>query len=133
MTPTPTPQQIIELAREATAPEWFDDGAPGWHMGLDLKKFATLLLERFGQQTAVVQEPYCYTYTEDSEEYFAPPAAYVPNDAIPLYTHPAPAEVQEPLTDDWIRSRCSQTWVFDTVKRWVKEVEAAHGITGSKA
>lgn len=43
---------------------------------------------------------------------------------------PQPA-IQErmPLTDQWIRKRCNQTWVFDTVKAWVREVEAAHGIT----
>ena len=34
------------------------------------------------------QEPYCYTYTENGEEYFAPPTAYVPDDAKPLYTSP---------------------------------------------
>jgi hypothetical protein len=47
------------------------------------------------------------------------------------YTHPQPAQPKrEPLTDDWIRSKCNQTWVFDTVKQWVREVEAAHGIKG---
>ena len=34
------------------------------------------------------QEPYCYTYTESGEEYFAPPTAYVPDNATPLYTTP---------------------------------------------
>jgi aromatic ring hydroxylase len=34
------------------------------------------------------QEPYCYTYTENGEEYFAPPTAYVPDNATPLYTTP---------------------------------------------
>ena len=34
------------------------------------------------------QEPYCYTYTENGEEYFAPPTAYVPDNAKPLYTTP---------------------------------------------
>ena len=32
------------------------------------------------------------------------------------------------LSDEWIRERCSHAWVFETVKHWVKEVEAAHGI-----
>lgn len=48
---------------------------------------------------------------------------------VPLYTRP-PARV--PLTDEWIRERCQQTWVFETVNRWVREVEAAHGIGGGK-
>ncbi len=32
------------------------------------------------------------------------------------------------LTDAWIRERTKQPWVFDTVKQWVREIEAAHGI-----
>ena len=38
------------------------------------------------------QEPYCYTYTVNGEEYFAPPNAYVPDDATPLYTRPQARE-----------------------------------------
>jgi hypothetical protein len=34
-----------------------------------------------------------------------------------------------PLTDDWIRSKCKQTWVFETAKQWVRMTEEAHGIT----
>ena len=36
--------------------------------------------------------------------------------------------VARPLTDAWIRERTKQPWVFDTVKQWVREIEAAHGI-----
>ena len=36
--------------------------------------------------------------------------------------------VREPLTDDWIRSRCKEPWVFETAKQWVRMAEAAHGI-----
>ena len=34
-----------------------------------------------------------------------------------------------PLTDEWIRSRCKESWIFDTVKQWVRMTEVAHGIT----
>ena len=34
-----------------------------------------------------------------------------------------------PLTDEWIRSRCKESWIFDTAKQWVRMTEAAHGIT----
>ena len=45
------------------------------------------------------QEPYCYVYTENGEEYFAPPTAYVPDNAKPLYTAPQPHREVE-LTDE---------------------------------
>lgn len=34
---------INRMARECTAPEWHDDSADGWHMGLDLIRFASLV------------------------------------------------------------------------------------------
>ena len=47
----------------------------------------------------------------------------------PLYTSPQPApSTSQPLTDEWIRSLCKETWVFETVKQWVSLVEAAHKI-----
>lgn len=49
------------------------------------------------------QKPYCYTYTENGEEYFAPPTAYVPDNATPLYTTP-PQRTWVGLTDDEILS-----------------------------
>jgi hypothetical protein len=50
---------------------------------------------------------------------------------IPLYTAPKPVE-REPLTDEWIRSRCKEPWVFETAKQWVRMAEAAHGIKGGQ-
>lgn len=47
-----------------------------------------------------------------------------------LYAAPQP--VREPLSDEWIRERTKQLWVFETVKQWVKEVELAHGIGGER-
>ena len=37
-------------------------------------------------------------------------------------------EPHNPLTDEWIRTRCDQAWVFETVKHWIRLAEAAHGI-----
>lgn len=50
-----------------------------------------------------------------------------------LFAAAQPA-IQErvPLTDEWIRERCKQPWVFETVKQWIREAEAAHGIVGNK-
>lgn len=35
-------EQVIRMAREACAPEWWDEGT-GFHMGLDLARFAALV------------------------------------------------------------------------------------------
>jgi hypothetical protein len=42
-----------------------------------------------------VQEPFCFYYVENGEEYFAPKGAYVPDNAQPLYTTP-PAQPAVP-------------------------------------
>lgn len=34
-----------------------------------------------------------------------------------------------PLTDEWIRSKCKEPWIFETAKQWVRIAESAHGIT----
>ena len=79
------------------------------------------------------QEPYCYTYTENGEEYFAPPTAYVPDDAKPLYTAPQPVK-REPLTQQEVVDGFCKTphqvqyvAVFDAGVRFA---ERAHGIGG---
>jgi hypothetical protein len=48
---------------------------------------------------APVQEPFCFVYVENGEEYFAPKGAYIPDNAQPLYTTPPtePAPVQKPM------------------------------------
>jgi hypothetical protein len=43
---------------------------------------------------ALVQEPFCFFYVENGEEYFAPKGAYVPDNAQPLYTTPPAAQRQ---------------------------------------
>jgi hypothetical protein len=54
-------------------------------------------------QPAPVQEPFCFVYVENGEEYFAPKGAYVPDNAQPLYTTPPAAQRQwTGLTDDEI-------------------------------
>jgi hypothetical protein len=49
---------------------------------------------------APVQEPFCFVYVENGEEYFAPKGAYVPDNAQPLYTNPpAQPAVPDEITD----------------------------------
>ena len=47
------------------------------------------------------QEPFCFFYVENGEEYFAPKGAYVPDNAQPLYTTPPAAQpaVPDEITD----------------------------------
>lgn len=52
--------------------------------------------------------------------------------AAPPSTQPPAAQAMAPLTDEWIRSMCKESWVFNTVKKWVRIVEAAHGIGTAK-
>jgi hypothetical protein len=44
-----------------------------------------------------VQEPFCFYYVENGEEYFAPKGAYVPDNAQPLYTTPPAPAVPDAL------------------------------------
>lgn len=48
-----------------------------------------------------------------------------------LIASPQPVE-REPLSDEWIRSRCKESWIFDTAKQWIRMTEAAHGIKGGQ-
>ena len=43
------------------------------------------------------QEPFCYVYKENGEDFFAPKDGYYPADAKPLYTHPPQRTEQEPV------------------------------------
>jgi hypothetical protein len=54
-----------------------------------------------------VQEPFCFFYVENGEEYFAPKGAYVPDNAQPLYTAP-PQRTWVGLTDEEIKTICSE-------------------------
>lgn len=38
-----TRDDTLRMARECTAPEWQDDSAEGWHMGMDIFRFASLI------------------------------------------------------------------------------------------
>ena len=53
------------------------------------------------------QEPFCFFYVENGEEYFAPKGAYVPDNAQPLYTTP-PQRTWVGLTDEEIKTICSE-------------------------
>jgi hypothetical protein len=36
-----------------------------------------------------------------------------------------------PLTDEWIRAKCKEPWIFETAKQWIRIAEASHGIKGA--
>lgn len=139
---TPTPQQIIELAREAGFVLGFSSPALEKHI-----RFATLLLERFGQAPAVQQEPVAWEsttptfkkyITQSRYEKFKPGAQrwYKPYRCTAC-THPAPAEVREPLTIDELAELMPDDHtpmsLGEAFVKFARLVEQAHGITGSKA
>ena len=94
---------VIDLAREAG----FAERDAMFRVAFvanknNLERFAELVRAdertRMAKQPAQ-QEPYCYTYTENGEEYFAPPKAYVPDDAMPLFTFPPAQRTWVGLTE----------------------------------
>jgi len=60
------------------------------------------------------QEPFCYAYKENGEDFFAPKDGYYPADAKPLYTHPS-----------------QRTWVGLTPEE-ILDVFDAENVYGSK-
>jgi hypothetical protein len=128
-------QQALDKKAE-NARELGLDYEPVWGGGPTNKDYEDAMRQRRLHQLTTPparQEPYCYTYTENGEEYFAPPKAYVPDDAKPLYTSP-PAQ-RKPLTDEAIatvywgatgQSLRPQDNVL--AHNFARSIEAAHGI-----
>jgi hypothetical protein len=61
------------------------------------------------------QEPFCFFYVENGEEYFAPKGAYVPDNAQPLYTAP-PQRTWVGLTDKEIDQGYETTGHYQTLR-----------------
>jgi len=72
---------IEVLKKMVEALEWCHGGEPvGTAEAIKAGKKAIAELES--------QEPFCYAYKENGEDFFAPKDGYYPADAKPLYTHP---------------------------------------------
>jgi hypothetical protein len=69
-----------ELCIDWTNNEEFNASAEKMHDAIQAGKKAIAELES--------QEPFCYVYKENGEDFFAPKDGYYPADAKPLYTHP---------------------------------------------
>lgn len=91
-------------------------------------------LDAAPQPTAVAQEPVAFLHPKyghmqrNTEHIAAAGIDYVGAGWLPLYAAPQPA--RQPLTDDWIRGLCKESWVFDAAKQWIRIAERAHGIGG---
>lgn len=143
MTPTPTPQQILELDEyDAGLLSDFGGGDVEWwqdYIRSELSRahdFYQSQAERFGQDPAVQQEPVAVRHRKtgqlESAAAFAEPYDWGDRSEWEfLYTRPAPAEVREPLTNE----QYDVLWRnhVGPVKDFGRSVEQAHGITGSKA
>ena len=90
-----------------------------------VREFARAVLAKWGTP-AVAGKPVAWLSPWRADQVTTDYDAYGEH-GIPLYTAPKPVE-REPLTDEWIRSRCKEPWVFETAKQWVRMAEAAHGI-----
>ena len=76
-------------------------------------------------QPAPVQEPFCFVYVENGEEYFAPKGAYVPDNAQPLYTTPPAAQrFFVGLTDEEIMGMYNEPRSDAEMIAFGREVEA---------
>jgi hypothetical protein len=80
-----------EVSIDWTNNEEFNASAEKMHDAIQAGKKAIAELES--------QEPFCYVYKENGEDFFAPKDGYYPADAKPLYTHP-PQRTWVGLTDD---------------------------------
>lgn len=80
------------------------------------------------------QEPYCYVYKENGEDFFASLMGYVPDDATPLYT--SPPTQRKPLSVPELEAMWNAQ--ADHMNQWdelgldeiVAFAQAAHGIKG---
>lgn len=76
---------------------------------------------------APVQEPFCFYYVENGEEYFAPKGAYVPDNAQPLYTTP-PASLVRDEHQAFIDSlpKDGEDKMFMQIDHWARESYKRH-------
>ena len=134
----PTDAEIIALADETRTAE---GGANGYILPISFAR-AVLAKWRTPQPTkaqAVNQadRPFIVRLAEDFGEDCVT-AGYVTTKAASygrLMDEALSAQAQAgavPLTDEHIRAMCKESWVFETVKQWVRITEQHHGITGGK-
>ena len=79
--------EALKLALEKVA-----NALPAYIEGMPAREYLAVIHSALA---APVQEPFCFYYVENGEEYFAPKGAYVPDNAQPLYTTP-PAQPAVP-------------------------------------
>lgn len=97
----------------------------------EFTQIARAVLAKWGTPAPVGVEPIGVVgYTVHGTQYVNW-LSKAPAHGTPIYTTPQPA-VREPLTDEQIRAMCKESWVFETVKQWVRITEQHHGIKGGQ-
>jgi hypothetical protein len=79
-----------------------------------------------GTPAAPVQEPFCFFYVENGEEYFAPKGAYVPDNAQPLYTTPTAAQQEPNWKTEYLKSVESGCITLDELREANAELNATN-------
>jgi len=108
--------EVLKLALEAWQTSVY--GSDKHH------KAMLLAMTKMNQAIAELesQEPFCYVYKENGEEFFAPKDGYLPADATPLYTHP-PQSTWVGLTDEEINA-CDPSEECWDLHKIAKAIEA---------
>ena len=117
----PTNAEIVALADATRTAE---GGANGYILPIS---FCRAVLAKWGTPPAVAER---LEVTEAECE-----AAVLELEIEDLHTTPQPTRaraVAVPLTDEQIRAMCKESWVFETVKQWVRITEQHHGIKGGQ-
>ena len=132
MNNTPTDAEVVAVMRDGYNCRYNDEQ--------DHIDFARAVLAKWGTPPAAVREPAAYLHDDGYWTATKTDAGRKLNDRLLLagspkvavYTTPQPAKAL-PLTDEQIRAMCRASWVFETVKRWVRITEQHHGIKGSES
>ena len=87
--------------------------------------------EKSTEHQQIQSEPLAWLYEDTLPFEYPYNAMFVHSriiDGVRMFPVYGPQPKRDPLTDEHIRSMCKQTWVFETVKQWIRIVEATHGI-----
>jgi hypothetical protein len=111
-------KQALKIALAALGNSWTEPGTLQYEIE---QEAITAIKEAIAELES--QEPFCYVYKENGEDFFAPKDGYYPADAKPLYTHP-PQRTWVGLTDEEIEDLYFDKFSMGELKAFAKAIEA---------